>query len=157
MQRSFGSTKIEARLRRDSALMRAHALIAGRASYSSCWTLQTRSQSGRRTRLHRFISHVQSSLLLGQWHNFPDPKLEEALRVRIDFMHFCGLGLSDDAPDETALCPWKKDLGICNLDVGLMETFTDGAVEHQECMARGGNLCRFKLKSNEDQPINQTL
>jgi hypothetical protein len=52
---------------------------------------------------------------------------------------------------------WKKDLGICNLDVGLMETFTDGAVEHQECMARGGNVCRFKLKSNEDQPINQTL
>ena len=51
----------------------------------------------------------------------------------------------------------KKDLGICNLDVGLMEAFTDGTVEHQECMARDGNVCRFKLRSNDDQPINQTL
>ena len=44
----------------------------------------------------------------------------------------------------------KKDLEICHLDKGLMETFTDSKVEQNECMARGGNVCRFKLKSKEE-------
>jgi predicted ArsR family transcriptional regulator len=44
----------------------------------------------------------------------------------------------------------KKDLAICHLDRGLMETFTDSTVEHHECMARGGDVCRFKLKSKEE-------
>ena len=38
-----------------------------------------------------------------------------------------------------------KDLEICHLDKGLMETFTDSKVEHHECMARGGELCRFRF------------
>jgi len=38
-----------------------------------------------------------------------------------------------------------KDLEICHLDRGLMETFTDSKVEHHECMARGGELCRFRF------------
>ncbi|SCY21561.1 metalloregulator ArsR/SmtB family transcription factor [Nitrosospira sp. Nsp13] len=42
----------------------------------------------------------------------------------------------------------NKDLEICHLDRGLMEHFTDSKVEHDECMARGGNVCRFKLTSN---------
>ncbi len=28
------------------------------------------------------------AILLGQWHSLSDPKLEEALHVRIDFMQF---------------------------------------------------------------------
>jgi predicted ArsR family transcriptional regulator len=44
----------------------------------------------------------------------------------------------------------KKDLAICHLDRGLMETFTDSNVEHHECMARGGDVCRFKLKPKEE-------
>jgi len=44
----------------------------------------------------------------------------------------------------------KKDLEICHLDMGLMETFTDSKVEHHECMVRGGNVCRFKLRSKEE-------
>lgn len=38
-----------------------------------------------------------------------------------------------------------KDLEICHLDRGLMETFTDSKVEQHECMARGGELCRFRF------------
>ena len=30
-------------------------------------------------------------LLIGQWHGLSDPKLERALKVRLDFMLFCGL------------------------------------------------------------------
>lgn len=43
----------------------------------------------------------------------------------------------------------KKDQEICHLDRGLMEAFTDSKVEQNECMARGGNICRFKLTSKE--------
>jgi predicted ArsR family transcriptional regulator len=44
----------------------------------------------------------------------------------------------------------KKDLEICHLDRGLMETFTDSKVEQNECMARGGNVCRFKLRARDE-------
>ena len=43
-------------------------------------------------------------LLLQQWHQLSDPKMEEALHTRIDFMWFTGFGLADKemhVPDET--------------------------------------------------------
>ena len=40
-------------------------------------------------------------LLIGQWHGLSDPKLERALKVRLDFMIFCGLDLHAPVPDET--------------------------------------------------------
>jgi predicted ArsR family transcriptional regulator len=43
-----------------------------------------------------------------------------------------------------------KDTEICHLDRGLMETFTDSKIEHDECMATGGNLCRFKFTPKKD-------
>ncbi|MDQ3184900.1 MAG: HTH domain-containing protein [Pseudomonadota bacterium] len=43
-----------------------------------------------------------------------------------------------------------KDLEICHLDRGLMETFTDSKVEQHECMARGGNVCRFTFKPKDE-------
>ncbi len=44
-------------------------------------------------------------LLIGQWHGLSDPKLECALKVRLDFMIFCGLDLNTPVPDETT--PWR--------------------------------------------------
>ncbi len=44
-------------------------------------------------------------LLIGQWHGLSDPKLERALKVRLDFMIFCGLDLNTPVPDETT--PWR--------------------------------------------------
>jgi IS5 family transposase len=38
-------------------------------------------------------------LLIGQWHGLSDPKLERALKVRLDFMIFCGLDLHAPVPD----------------------------------------------------------
>jgi len=34
---------------------------------------------------------------------------------------------------------------VCRFDLGLIGAFTDSTVEHQECMVRGGRMCRFKL------------
>ncbi|MGB7542012.1 MAG: HTH domain-containing protein [Burkholderiales bacterium] len=38
-----------------------------------------------------------------------------------------------------------KNPEICRFDLALLETFTDSRVDHQECMVRGGNVCRFKF------------
>ena len=43
-------------------------------------------------------------LLIGQWHGLSAPKLERALKLRLDFMLFCGLGLPAPVPDETTHC-----------------------------------------------------
>lgn len=42
-----------------------------------------------------------------------------------------------------------KNPEICRLDLALLETFTDSGIDHQECMARGGNVCRFKFTSKQ--------
>lgn len=49
-------------------------------------------------------------LLLGQWHGLSDPKLEESLRVRLDFMLFAGLDLHAPVPDETTHCRFRNAL-----------------------------------------------
>ena len=38
-----------------------------------------------------------------------------------------------------------KNPAICQFDLAMMGAFTDSRVDHQECMARGGNVCRFKF------------
>lgn len=38
-----------------------------------------------------------------------------------------------------------KNPEICHFDLAMMGTFTDSKVDHQECMARGGNVCRFRF------------
>ena len=39
-----------------------------------------------------------------------------------------------------------KNPEICQFDLALLSTFTDSKVEHEECMAKDGNVCRFKFK-----------
>ncbi len=38
-----------------------------------------------------------------------------------------------------------KNPEICQFDLDMMATFTDSKIDHQECMASGGNVCRFKF------------
>ena len=50
-------------------------------------------------------------LLIGQWHNLSDPKLEQGLRVRIDFRLVTGLDLQGlIGSDETTHCRFRKAL-----------------------------------------------
>ena len=49
-------------------------------------------------------------LLIGQWHGLSDPGLERALKVRLDFMIFCGLDLHGSVPDETTHCRFRNAL-----------------------------------------------
>ncbi|MDP1637128.1 MAG: HTH domain-containing protein [Candidatus Nitrotoga sp.] len=43
-----------------------------------------------------------------------------------------------------------KNPEICQFDLALLSTFTDSAVDHVECMAKGGNVCRFKFKAKDE-------
>ncbi|HSU05650.1 MAG TPA: HTH domain-containing protein [Acetobacteraceae bacterium] len=42
-----------------------------------------------------------------------------------------------------------QDPDICAFDLALLSGFTGATVEHQECMARGGAVCRFGFKRPE--------
>ena len=61
------------------------------------------------------------AILLQAWHSLSDPKLEEALKVRIDFMLFTGLGLENDSPDETTICRFRQRLIQNGLDQKLFQ------------------------------------
>ena len=53
------------------------------------------------------------TLLIQQWHSLSDPKMEDALRTRIDFMWFTGFGLASEdflVPDETTICRFRNKL-----------------------------------------------
>lgn len=52
------------------------------------------------------------ALLLQSWHSLSDPELEEALRVRIDFMLFTGMGIENEVPDETTICRFRNKLDL---------------------------------------------
>ena len=43
-----------------------------------------------------------------------------------------------------------KNPEICQFDLALLSTFTDSTVDHVECMAKGGNVCRFKFKAKDE-------
>ena len=59
-------------------------------------------------------------LLIGQWHGLSDPKLEESLRVRFDFMLFAGLDLHCTVPDETTHCRFCNALVKAGAYDGLL-------------------------------------
>jgi IS5 family transposase len=110
MQMSFGSMEMDARIRGDSVLLKAHALIEWEGLRSQLVGRYKReaSRAGGQEPIDPLV--MFKAVLLGQWHNLSDPKLEEALRVRIDFMYFCSLSLADDVPDETTLCRFRNRL-----------------------------------------------
>jgi predicted ArsR family transcriptional regulator len=43
-----------------------------------------------------------------------------------------------------------KDPEVCQFDLALLSAFTDSRVDHQECMAKGGHVCRFKFRPKAD-------
>jgi IS5 family transposase len=61
------------------------------------------------------------AILLQSWHSLSDSKLEEALRVCIDFMLFTGLGIEHATPDETTICRFRNKLVKLGLDSELFE------------------------------------
>lgn len=110
MQESFSSIEMGMRIKRDSALMKAHALIDWerlRPLLSGLYKREA-SRAGGQEPFDALL--MFKATLLGQWHSLSDPKLEAALTIRIDFMHFCGLTMLAAVPDESTLCRFRNRL-----------------------------------------------
>lgn len=43
-----------------------------------------------------------------------------------------------------------KNPEICQFDLALLSKFTDSKIDHQECMATGGNVCRFSFTPKDN-------
>lgn len=66
------------------------------------------------------------ALILQSWHSLSDPGLEEALRVRMDFMIITEL---TDVPDETTICRFRNRLVQQGLMSILLEAVNDQLME----------------------------
>ena len=69
-------------------------------------------------------------LLLGQWHGLSEPSLERSLRVRLDFMLFCGLDLHSNVPDETTHCRFRNALVKANVYDDLLDAILVQLEDH---------------------------
>ena len=85
-------------------------------------------------------------VLIGQWHGLSDPKLERALKVRLDFMIFCGLDLHAPVPDETTHCRFRNALVRGGVYDDLLSE-----------VCRQIEACGLKLKEAEAAIIDATL
>lgn len=60
-------------------------------------------------------------ILLGQWNSMSDPELEYAIRIRLDFISFCGFDINGDIPDHSTICRFRNKL----IEKGLLEKLLD--------------------------------
>jgi len=109
-QKSFGSLELSLRAKRNSTLSKVDALINWESLRPLFKGLYKRdiSHGGDQEPFDSVM--MFKAVLLGQWHSLSDHALEESLLVRIDFMQFCGLDLSDPVPDETTLCRFGSSI-----------------------------------------------
>lgn len=54
--------------------------------------------------------------LLGHWHHLSDAPLEQALKVRVGFLVFCGFDLGEALPDHTTICRFRNRLVAAKLE-----------------------------------------
>jgi IS5 family transposase len=70
-------------------------------------------------------------VLLGQWRHLSDAALEQALKVRLDFLVFCEFDLGRHCPDHSSICRFRNRLAGAKLDEPLL-------AEINEQLARRG-------------------
>jgi len=103
----FSATRARVEFGDQSVLRKVHALMDWSAI--SVLLKNGLKRSGRGPQGYKQIT-LFKCLSIGQWHNLSDPKLEQGLQVRIDFMLFTGLDLQGSVSDETTHCRIRKAL-----------------------------------------------
>lgn len=107
---SFASLSVKHRLKDNSKLLKLDKLINwGRFErlLSGIHKNDINSKGGRKS--YDKIAMLKL-VLLGQWNSLSDEELEYSLRVRLDFIAFCGFDINDDVPDETTICRFRNKL-----------------------------------------------
>lgn len=76
-------------------------------------------------------------MLLGQWHGLSDAQLEQALKVRIDFMVFTGFEpAAGEFPDASTICRFRNRLVVAKLDQVLLRS-TNSQLEQNGLKLQG--------------------
>jgi IS5 family transposase len=88
-------------------------------------------------------------LLIQQWYTLSDPKMEESLKTRVDFMWFTGFGLATNdfvVPDETTICRFRNKLVNQKLLTKLLSKVNKQLENH-----------KLKVKISQGAIIDATL
>ena len=121
----------------DSPSMKLHELLDWHSIAGHLKGLYQREKSGAGgpepyNRLGMF-----KLMLLGQWHGLSDAQLEQAQRVRLDFMVFTGFEPSaGELPDASTICRFRNRLVTAGLDQKLL-TLINGQLEQLGLKVQG--------------------
>ncbi len=69
------------------------------------------------------------AMILQGWHSLSDPEMEQALKVRMDFIWFTDFDITGDIPDETTICRFRRRLINKKLDKRLFVELNRQLVE----------------------------
>ncbi|WP_340124495.1 helix-turn-helix transcriptional regulator [Methylobacter svalbardensis] len=102
--------------------------------------------------LHKLGSKLSQNLLPQFEGKETDERIEALLKV-MDGLGFNVRNMTDSGSNERTIeacnCIYhdlaQKHEEICEFDRTLMSSLLDKDIEHVECMAKGGNVCRFKI------------
>lgn len=137
-QKTFADTLIEGRSRRRKRLE-----LLERIDELLDWTainhLLTGINDAKRGRRGYPPLCMLKALLLAQWYDLSDPRLEDALADRLSFRRFCGIPLDEETPDETSFVGFRAKLR----DLALYEKLfaeVNRQLEAKGCMVKTGTL-----------------
>ena len=115
MSDSFFSLGAQALLKEENRLVKLNQLLDWSQVAKVLKGVNVRDLNGdKRGRPPYEALKMFKAILLGQWHNLSDPELSRCLKLRIDFMLFCGFDLIDNFPDDTTLCRFRNRLIALN-------------------------------------------
>jgi IS5 family transposase len=109
---TFASISIQERLKNDSKLLKLDKLINWERLRSYLVKIHKKDfneNSDRGRKSYDKISMLKL-VLLGQWNSLSDEELEYAVKVRLDFISFCGFDISDKVPDHSTICRFRNKL-----------------------------------------------
>lgn len=110
-------------------------------------------------RLEAMGEGVAKQLLAG---DAPNSDLSTQVRKLAGVMEDLGYKVDRSAPADSMGMPIieadncvfhdlaERQPHICRFDLALLSAYTDSKVMHEECMVRGGNVCRFKFVPNKE-------
>jgi DeoR family suf operon transcriptional repressor len=102
--------------------------------------------------LHKLGSNLSQSLLPHFEGKQTDERVDALVKV-MDGLGFNARNVTDSGGNERAIeaynCIYhdlaQKHEELCEFDRTLMSSLLDKDIEHVECMAKGGAVCRFKI------------
>jgi DeoR family suf operon transcriptional repressor len=108
--------------------------------------------------LHKLGSNLSQSLLSRFEGKQTDERIEELQNV-MDELGFKTRNTAESGSNERTIeacnCIYhdlaQKHEEICEFDIALMSSLLDKGIEHVECMAKGGAVCRFKVINKSDK------